>query len=261
MSQAPQLEQILALSQTGVDEFTSQYRAPSRLPLFGGQLAAQALNAAFGTVAQPYAVSSAHVSYLSGGDSLSPVTYTVHRERDSRAFAHRQVLANQDGRLIARAGLRFHVPEGGQDVQFPTLIDAPEPAACEEIRTLAPGFQSRVPQSGLEHFYSPQVWAKPTRPLDDDPRLHACALLYLSDAHSGIPMLHRLTGEDFHASLDHAVWFHRPAEMNGWVFMDKVGESLADGRGWYRGRIFNHDGLLLASLAQEMLLRPAASPK
>ncbi|MDP2013928.1 MAG: thioesterase family protein, partial [Actinomycetota bacterium] len=218
----------------------------------------QALSAAFPTVADNYVVSAAHVNFLSGGDSLAPVTFTVQRQRDSRAFANRQVLATQGDRLIAHAGFTFHIPEGGQDMQFPSMPDVPEPSACRAIASLAPGFESRIPDSERDHFYSPCVWARPFHPLGGDPRLNACALLYLSDAHSGIPMLHKLTAEDFHASLDHSIWFHRPANMSDWVFMDKVGESLADGRGWYRGRIFNRQGQLLASLAQEMLLRPAS---
>ena len=261
MAEAPRLADILNLRQTDADVFTSQYLAASRLPLFGGQVAAQALSAAFPTVGDGYVASAAHVSFLSGGDALAPVTYTVQRERDSRAFAHRQVLATQGDRLIAHVGFTFHVPEGGQDVQVPSIPVVPEPSACHEIASLAPGFESRVPDAAREYFYSPCVWAKPVHPLGSDPRLHACALLYLSDAHSGIPMLHQLTAEDFHASLDHAIWFHRPASMEDWVFMDKVGESLAEGRGWYRGRIFGRDGRLLASMAQEMLLRPAARPQ
>jgi len=259
MPEAPELTQVLAVHPTGPDEFTSQYLAPSRLPLFGGQVAAQALSAAYPTVDADYVISSANLRFLSGGDSLSPVTYTVQRQRDSRSFAHRQVLATQGHRLIAHAGFTFHVPESGEDVQVPSMPDAPALKDCHEIASLAPGFESRVPPTPPEYVYSPNVWARPAHPLGDDPRLNATALLYLSDAHSGIPMLHAFGPRDFHASLDHAIWFHRPALLNDWVFMDKIGESLADGRGWYRGQIFSSSGVLLASMAQEMVVRPAAT--
>jgi len=256
---SPSISEILAVTQTGDDEFVSQYLAPSVRSLNGGQMAGQALNAAFATVGEQLHANAVHVFFLNAGDPLAPVEFTIERERDSRAFSTRQVLAHQGARRIARVGISFHVPEGGQDVQIPSRPQTTEPLECAKAEGAhIAGFEIRIPvQVKDDYLYAPRLWARPTVPLGDDARLNICALLYLSDLHSGIPMLTDLKDEDFHTSLDHAIWFHRVPRMDDWILMDHEGESLADGRGWYRGRFFGHDGSLVASLGQEMLIRPA----
>jgi len=260
MPETPDLKQILAVHQTGEDEFVSDYVAPSVRSLNGGQMAGQALNAAFTTVGEHLDTNAMHVFFLNPGDPLKPVEFTVQRERDSRAFSTRSVLAHQGDRLISRVSISFHAPEGGQDVQLPAKPQIEEPEDCPPPDiTRIPGFEVRIPKQEGDYLYAPRLWARPATPLGDDKRLNACALIYLSDLHSGVPQLMDLKDEDFHTSLDHAFWIHRAPKMDDWILMDHQGESLADGRGWYRGRFYGHDGTLVASLAQEMLIRPAKS--
>lgn len=260
MAENPGLKQILAVHQTGTDEFVADYVAPSVRSLNGGQMTGQALNAAFMTVGDHMDANAIHVFFLNPGDPLKPVEFTVTRERDSRAFSTRQVLAHQGERLIARVSISFHAPEGGQETQIPSMptTDKPDDCTKPEGAHIA-GFEIRIPRQEGDYLYAPRLWARAATALGDDRRLNACALIYLSDLHSGIPQLTDLKDEDFHTSLDHAVWIHRAPRMDDWVLMDHQGESLAEGRGWYRGRFYGHDGTLVASMAQEMLIRPAGS--
>ena len=254
----PAIRDILAVHPTGEDEFVSDYLAPSVRSLNGGQMAGQGLNAAFTTVGEHLDANAMHVFFLNAGDPLKPVEFTVQRDRDSRAFSTRTVLAHQGERLISKLSISFHAPEGGQDVQLPSMPKIEEPADCvESTKTHIAGFEIRIPKQDGEYLYAPRLWAKAVHELGDDKRINTCALIYLSDLHSGIPQLTDLTDEDFHTSLDHAIWIHRIPRMDEWVQMDHQGESLAEGRGWYRGRFFGHDGTLFASLAQEMLIRRA----
>lgn len=258
MAETPDLKRILAVHQTGEDEFAADYVAPSVRSLNGGQMAGQALAAAFTTVGEHMDANAMHVFFLNAGDPLKPVEFTVQRERDSRAFSTRQVLAHQGDRLIARVSISFHAPEGGKETQIPNMPKTEEPEDCmrPEGAHIA-GFEIRIPKQDDDYLYAPRLWARPEPALGDDKRLNACALIYLSDLHSGIPQLIDLKDEDFHTSLDHAIWIHRAPKLDDWVLMDHQGESLADGRGWYRGRFYAHDGTLVASMAQEMLIRPA----
>ncbi|MDO8730976.1 MAG: thioesterase family protein [Actinomycetota bacterium] len=257
MSGVPDLQQILAVRPTSTDQFIADYQAPSARSLNGGQMAGQALNSAFATVDERLDANAVHVFFLNAGDPLKPVEFEVQRERDSRAFSTRQVLAHQGDRLIARVGISFHAPEGGENVQIPTSPAVAEPEDCELAPSRCPGFEVRVPKQAADYLYEPRLWARPVHELGNNRRLNSCALIYLSDLHSGIPQLTDLTDEDFHTSLDHAIWLHRTPKMDDWILMDHQGESLADGRGWYRGRFYGHDGQLVASMGQEMLLRPA----
>ena len=259
MPEAPRLQQILAVRQTGADEFVSEYVAPSVRTLNGGQMAGQALHAAFSTVGDHMDANAMHVFFLNAGDPLRPVAFTVQRDRDSRAFSTRSVLAHQGERLISKISISFHAPEGGQQTQIPSMPKIEEPQDCVEAATThIAGFEIRIPKQEADYLYAPRLWAKAVHQLGDDTRINTCALVYLSDLHSGIPQLTDLKDEDFHTSLDHAIWIHRSPKMDDWVMMDHQGESLADGRGWYRGRFYGHDGQLFASLAQEMLIRPAS---
>jgi len=254
----PQIAEILAVHATGTDEFVSDYVAPSVRSLNGGQMAGQALNAAFATVGEHLDANAMHVFFLNAGDPLKPVEFTVQRDRDSRAFSTRQVLAHQGDRLISKVSISFHAPEGGADVQLPTMPEVEDPQDCTPTHGAhIAGFEIRIPRQAGDYLYAPRLWARSMSSLKNDKRLNTCALIYLSDLHSGVPQLTDLKDEDFHTSLDHAIWIHRTPTMDDWVLMDHQGESLGDGRAWYRGRFYGSDGRLFASLAQEMLVRPA----
>jgi len=253
----PDVREILAVRQTDPDHFIAEYTAPSARSLNGGQTAGQALNAAFSTVPEHLEAHSVHVHFIAAGDPLSPVEYQVHRDRDSRAFSTRHVTAHQGDRLIARITASFHAPEGGHDVQVPTAPKVAAPDSCAPVPSHFAGMDVRVTERNAGYVYEPRLWAKPLRELGADKRWNACVLVYLSDLHSGLPTLVPFTDDDFQTSLDHAVWLHRPFLMDDWVLMDHIGATIADGRSWYRSEIFDRQGVLVATCAQEMLLRPA----
>jgi acyl-CoA thioesterase-2 len=259
-SEAPpaiDVREVLAVREIAPDRFVSSYVAPSERSLNGGQTAAQALNAAFTTAPSHLVAHSVHVHFIAAGDPLAPVEFDVQRDRDSRAFSTRHVRCHQGDRLVARVTASFHAPEGGPDIQLPTGPELPHPEDCSPVPSHFAGMDVRVTETNPDYVYEPRLWGRPLQPVGDDTRWNACALVYFSDLHSGLPRLLHVAEDDFQTSLDHAVWLHRPFLIDDWVLMDHFGETIADGRSWYRSQVFDRHGVLIASCAQEMLLRPA----
>jgi acyl-CoA thioesterase II len=252
------------------------YLAPSRFGassgrLFGGQLVAQALRAATLSVDAAYLPHSLHSYFVSTGHASRPVHLRVERTRTGRSFATRQVTASQQDEIIFVLSASFHVAEPGENYQVPLAAAVPPPdsdqpwaplmggplAAEFELREFAPEpWQDDGVARATRRF-----WVRARGRLPADPGLHAAVFGYVSDfgatvaAHVpiGVPF-----GAGMHASLDHSIWFHRPVLMDEWVLIDYRPVSNAGARGLVLGTAYSIGGELLASTAQEVVIRSGA---
>lgn len=255
--------------------------------LFGGQVLAQSLAAAVETVAdlpsKPL-VHSLHGYFLRAGKMERPVIYQVDRTRDGGRFSTRRVTAVQNGDPIFHMECGFHAPEEGFEHQDEMPEGVPGPDNLLNMPQLAAQMGEELPEwarlrwAKMDHplevrpvdpqefLYNPdmrprrRVWMKMHCGHGASAADHACMLAYLSDymLASTAAMSHSfpLAGPElFMASLDHAMWFHRPLRVDEWLLLDCESPAAAGGRGVARARIFTRDGLLVASVAQEALLR------
>ena len=250
--------------------------------VYGGQVLGQALVAASRTVEPDRAAHSLHGYFLRGGDTEHPILYKVHRIRDGRSFTTRRVVAIQHGRAIFNMSISFHVAEDGLTHQFP-MPDAPAVDELEDERDLRRKefaaanldqddmwnrerpieFRPVDPQSLLNPVSKPpsqMCWMRSRERLPDDPQLHKCVLAYLSDwslldtavQPHGVSFLE---GRLQMASLDHAMWFMRPFRADEWLLYVQDSPSAGGARGFNRGLIYDHQGVLVAATAQEGLMR------
>jgi acyl-CoA thioesterase-2 len=253
---SPTLLDLLTLEELDRDLYRSTVQADDPSALYGGQVAAQALRAASGTIPEGRLPHSLHGYFLRGGDAARHTIFRVDRDRDGRSYSARRVVAVQGGEVIFNMSASFHAPQDDVDRQMHAMPAATEPDACEPIEMLR-GFSldARRPPQPYEHVEFPtRLWVRSALRLPDDDVLHACALTFLSDMGSGLIAMHDTPARSG-SSLDHAVWFHRPVRMDDWVLMDLVPHTAAAGRGWYTGSIHSRDGTLGASLTQEVLFR------
>lgn len=284
MTDAPQrwgLDEFLGLfdlERIGDDAFRAAN--PQRGPwtrVFGGQVAAQAVRAAQLTVPSDRAIHSLHAYFLRPGRVGEPIDLYVERPRDGRSFTTRYVAATQRDEVIFDAIASFHVAEEGPEHQVPIATDVPAPEDAPEPE-MPPEFRGRMrsmmpfdmrelgsqpPEAG-PHRSTRRVWFKTTGRLPDDPAVHACVLAFASDM--GVVMAARapVAGEDqwetftrfMTASLDHAVWFHRPMRADEWILMDLRAISNSGARGLAMGAMHTREGVLGLSIAQEALIRP-----
>jgi acyl-CoA thioesterase-2 len=230
--------------------------------LFGGLIAAQALAAAGATVDSGRLPQSLHAYFIKGGRVGVDVEFTVELTRDGRSFNTRRVTASQDGAAIFEMLASFHRPEPTIDWQQPepprlTRADATTPTALPE--RWADHFETRTaPGSPIDWPIQP-FWFRTREPVEDDPLLRACALTFISDvglvSAARPPGPAEAPGPGGAASLDHALWFHRPIDPHLWHYYDAVGVNHSDARGLARGSIQDEDGTLIASVAQESLWR------
>lgn len=272
---------LLDLEPIEVNIFRGQNEATRWSRLFGGQVAAQALVAAARTV-DGRAAHSLHAYFLRGGDPGVPVIYTVDRIRDGSSFTTRRVVAVQHGKAIFNMSVSFHKEERGFEHEDPPPADAPDPEdlpsweeQMRELRARIPeemrgwmeseraiemrstepySFFSTEPSTGSKH-----VWLHTAGGLPDDPILHQCLFAYASDMAlvDNIYRPHRKPGprEVMIASLDHAIWFHRPFRMDAWLLYAQQSPVAAGARGFATGSIYTREGTLVASVAQEGLMR------
>ena len=258
-----ELLRVLDLEELDRDIFRGvNPRGDARRPrLFGGQVAAQAARAASLTVPDDRLLHSLHGYFLRGGQADRPTILHVDRDRDGRSYSARHVSARQDGKVIMSLLVSFAVSEEGQEFQPPSLVGtvpAPEdvpPAdppsfhhAIFDLRVLGHG--PIGPYRRTPHRY----WARARGALPDDRLLHGCVLAYLSDIGTGLAKLDDELPRGG-PSLDHAVWFHRPARMDDWVLVELLPAAESGGRGFYTGTVHDRDGRLLASIAQEHVSR------
>ena len=255
--------------------------------LFGGQVLAQSLTAATHTVddeARPRDVHSLHGYFLRAGKAHTPVIYQVDRTRDGGRFSTRRVIAIQEGEPIFHMECGFHADEAGYDHQAALPPGIPAPAALQSLPELADSLGDDVPGWLRDRWRQERpIEVKPVDPMSFlqmegvPPRRaiwmrlpsgagatgheQACLLSYLSDywlaGTAALP--HTLPAPSptlFMASLDHAMWFHRPVKVEEWLLFDTDSPTAQAGRGLSRGLIYAEDGTLVASVAQEALLRP-----
>lgn len=233
--------------------------------LYGGQIVAQGLRAAAATVDEQLRVHSLHAYFIRRGDPEEPIRFEVDRLRNGRSFATRQVVARQSVGAILTMSLSFQVEEGGHDVQIAAL---PEVAAPDELESTSWStmFDRRfaVPRAGEDG--RALAWLRMLDDVGDDPVLQACALAYLSDdlPTDAVVALHperpAPTSDAFEfgfmsASLDHAVWFHRPLAADAWHLHDITCHGYLSSRGLAVGHVLTPDGTHVATVAQEVLLR------
>jgi acyl-CoA thioesterase-2 len=279
------LLQLLDLEQIEADIFRGQSRDIGIPQVFGGQVLGQALVAASRTVTGRQ-VHSLHAYFLRRGDVAAPIVYEVDRARDGISFSSRRVVAIQHGRQIFNLSASFQVPEEGLEHQLPRPA-VPDPEGLKSIEVLAREFDGELPprMRRFLNYQRPvdvrpcqpelfvqrsnvpavkQVWMRAAEPLPDDPGLHQALLAYISDYEliGTVTLPHGLhaTRDGLQmASLDHAMWFHRPVRVDEWLLFDLHSPAAAGGRGLARGEVYGADGRLVASIAQEglMRLRPA----
>ncbi|RCW43194.1 acyl-CoA thioesterase-2 [Halopolyspora algeriensis] len=271
---------LLDLEKIEENIFRGVSPAESPVRVFGGQVAGQALVAAGRTVPADRRVHSLHAYFIRPGDPSVPIIYEVDRTRDGRSFTTRRVVAVQHGKPIFSLSASFQIDEDGIDhAEAMPDVPAPEslPTYSERLGDLREQFGSAasMPQPiDLRYVTDPpwarrghgpqeahnQVWMRADGTLPDDDLLHVCLLAYASDltlldavlARHGVYWgLDKVSG----ASLDHAMWFHRPFRADDWFLYDCSSPSASGARGLATGRFFSRDGALVATVVQEGLLR------
>ena len=275
------LLQVLKLERLEVDLFRGESRDPGGHRVFGGQVLGQALAAAYATV-EGRQVHSLHAYFLRAGDPDHRIVYEVDRSRDGKSFSSRRVVAIQHGEQIFHMSASFQVGEEAIDRQA-EMPKVPDPeslpdlmTAVEELKRKAPDrprpfrvhehpFDFRpaeLPDPLAEIPREPRikVWLRLKDRVPDDPVLHHCLLAYTSDYFllGAASMDARMTNERERlqmASIDHAMWFHRPARADEWLLYVLDSPTASGARGFARGSLFSRDGRLVASTAQEGLVR------
>lgn len=276
------LLELLDLEVIDVDLFRGQNERGREGRLFGGQVMSQALVAAARTV-EGRSAHSLHGYFLRPGDPAWPVIYGVDRIRDGRSFTTRNVVARQHGRAIFSLSVSFQKDEAGYEHQLP-MPEAPEPESLKSWPELVRDNWECIPEQARLWAPLPRpidlrpidlptlfgggptegdklVWFRVPKRLPEDPALHQFILTYASDmtlidtaarphGHHG-PM-----GALMIASLDHALWFHRPVRVDEWLLYVQESPAAAGARGFARGTLFSQNGTLVASVAQEGLIRP-----
>lgn len=259
----PDFSQLMALEPHGPDVFIGISPEYEWGRLYGGQVVAQALRAAISTVDPGFSVHSLHCYFLRGGTFTEPVRYEVDRIRNGRSFQTRLVVARQSGGAILNLSSSFQTCEPAPAVQVSHMpLNLPEPLSLEPVGW---GFLadrrmiSTRPGSGRS-----MGWVRIVDPIGDDAALHACGLAFTSD------MVQFQAARDLHprqvpesmyrevfmgASLDHAVWFHRPMRADDWHLYEVAAHQLGGARGLTIGNVFSPDGTHVASMTQEVLLR------
>jgi acyl-CoA thioesterase II len=264
---------VVAPEGTG-DMFTGAGRDYGPLRIYGGHLLGQALAAAFATVAEPMLAHSLHAYFVATGAPAEPIGYRVERLRDGRSYATRSVRAVQGEQTLLVMTASFKIAEPG-DRHQPAMPGVVPPEETIQRRVdagrapLALPFASGfgVDLEPLEDWspFTPAggepalaMWMRAAMSAQADARARQCALAYLSDGslmfnalrpHGNAFVSHRAT------SLDHSLWFHGDADPGDWLLYDQQGPVAADSRGLNYGRIFHRDGRLLASAAQEGMMR------
>ncbi|MDT8409822.1 MAG: acyl-CoA thioesterase II [Wenzhouxiangellaceae bacterium] len=273
---------LLQLERLELNLFRGDSRDIGSPQVFGGQILGQALSAAHRTV-EGRIPHSLHAYFLRPGDFNQPVVYQVERSRDGGSYSNRRVVAIQHGHPILNLAASFKTPEQGLEHQtempavagpdgLTSLVDINEsildkvPEKMRRFLAHKPPFEFRPVEP--PKFIDPQprppaknVWMRACGELPDDPELHRNLLAYVSDYEllSTSTLPHDI---DFSrkpllmASLDHAMWFHREARVDQWLLYTFDSPVATGGRGFSRGQIFTRDGILVASTAQEGVIRP-----
>jgi len=277
-----ELLSILDLEQLEQNLFRGQSPRQGWQRVYGGQVLGQALVAAVRTVAEPRTAHSMHGYFLLGGDPKHPIIYEVERIRDGGSFTTRRVKAIQHGRAIFTMSVSFHKEEPGFE-HFGPMPDVPPPEDLPSEQQLKDLLVAHLPENIRSYWERERpiemrpvdisrymkrekappiqyIWMRANGALPDDPKLHQCVLAYASDftlldtaliAHGKL-----LFDKDIQlASLDHALWLHRPFRADDWLLYAQDSPSAHGSRGFCRGSVYTRDGVLVASVAQEGLVR------
>jgi acyl-CoA thioesterase-2 len=267
---------LLELEPLEVNLFRGESRDVGSTQVFGGQVLGQALTAASATVAGRV-VHSLHAYFLRRGDFNAPIVYQVDRSLDGNSFSNRRVVAIQHGEPIFNMAASFQKPEEGLDHQI-DMPPVPQPEELPDASAPPPDVVKHMSERLQQFFEKPrpfafrlvpsdpsqqtarQVWFKAVGQLPDDERLHRNLLAYASDFFLlGTSILPHnptnLEGRLIMSSLDHAMWFHRPLRVDDWLLYDMESPSASGARGFARAGVFARDGRLVATIAQEGLVR------
>ena len=275
---------LLDLEPIEVHIFRGQNRPLASPRVFGGQVLAQALVAGGRSVEDGRRCHSLHAYFILPGDVSAPIVYEVEKLRDGGSFSTRRVTAVQHGRPIFNASLSFHRAEDGPDHQAEPALEAPAPDALTPERELAEGIADRLPEPLRTVLTRPRpidfrpvdpadplrpsprdarsaTWLRADGPMPDDPLVHQAVLAYASDwgllATSLLPHGKSVfDGTIQAASLDHAIWFHRPFRADEWLLYAMDAPTAAGARAFTRGAVTDARGVLVASTVQEGLVRP-----
>lgn len=282
------LVKLLEVKPQGDDRFIGRKKRGGVGRVFGGQVIAQALLAAEATVDAERPAHSLHAYFLRGGSEDFETDYAVARDFDGGSFSNRRVVASQQGRPILNLTASFQRQEDGLHHVDSAMPDVPPPEELEPEVDVRRRFADQARPEARHHFLAPRPvemravegrhwmnpvpapprshsWFKTVAPLPDDPRVHRAILAFASDMTllGTCALPHGLSwarGEVVSASLDHAVWFHEPFRADEWLLYATDSPWSGGGRGFNRGRIFTRDGRLVASVAQEGMIR-RAKPK
>jgi acyl-CoA thioesterase-2 len=277
-----ELIELLSLERLEDNLFRGQSRDIGTRNVFGGQVLGQALAAAQQTVDDTRGAHSLHAYFLRAGDIEQPIVYNVERTRDGGSFSVRRVIAIQHGQTIFNFSASFQISEPGVEHQFdmpdvpgPDQLEPPPPLPPEQLANLPVKlqrwlgmkgpfeFRPVLPRDELHPKIRPpfqQIWFRLVERAPDSDEMQRAMLAYASDFHlvgtttlpHGISLVH---GNLQMASLDHAMWFHRPFRVDEWLLYAFDSPTAQGARGLARGQIFSRDGRLVASTAQEGLIR------
>jgi len=273
------LVELLDLEPIEVNIFRGVSPQENRQRVFGGQVAGQALVAAARTLEDPSRmVHSLHAYFLRPGDPVVPILYEVDRIRDGKSFATRRVVAIQHGKAIFNLQASFHSTEQGYDHQL-EMPEVPDPETLDDMKTRMAPYKEQLGEwydrprpIDLRYITPPpldknrartnsqRVWLRADGALPDNPVLHACIVTYASDMTlldtTLLPhgLMWDAPGVQM-ASLDHAMWFHRPFRADDWLLYDQHTPSTSNARGLAIGSIYARTGELVVSVVQEGLIR------
>ncbi|MGI8702254.1 MAG: acyl-CoA thioesterase [Nocardioidaceae bacterium] len=284
-----ELLDLLQLEQLEEDLFRGQQPNTAMQRVFGGQVAAQALAAACRTVPDEVAAHSLHAYFLRPGDTAVPIVYDVERIRDGRSFATRRVVARQHGTSIFYLTASFQISEIGFAHQDAMPV-VPPPEDCPTMGDLFRAVTGRADDRSWEREWAAldvryagdsrpggrlagrdtparaQIWLRASAAVPDDAVTNLCVLAYASDLTllgvSLVPHGVIIASPQIQpASLDHSMWFHRPFRADQWLLYDQHSPSASGARGFALGSVFSTDGSLVASVAQEGLIRPLGAAR
>lgn len=251
--------EVLKLKHLPHDRFQADpVSVTARRTIYGGQIAAQALRAASLTVPSDRIAHSMHGYFLMAGDASRPVEFRVNRDREGGRYSGRRVTAHQDDQVIFSMVCSFSRPKtDASEFQATGMPDAQDPAELDTYELNASrnfDLEARIPTDpGPWYRWPARIWVRVREPLEDDPNIKACGVVFLSDLCTGLSRAPDIERVGLVPSIDHSVWLHRTANPNDWLLMDLNPLATSGGRGVYSGQIYDQHGTLLANLAQESL--------
>lgn len=249
------LAEILSLETIDQGLYRSTHLFSETVPLYGGQVAAQALVAAARTAPPDRKPHSMHCYFLRGGDPAKQVVFHVANDFDGGSFSSRRVIAVQEGAVIFNCTVSFHAKNEGPEAQMVQPVEIGDVEGLRDVdsRRLH-SVEMRVAEQSGTRSWPQNFFARTTADFRGDPLMNAAALVYLTDGGSGLGAV-RTPEVGFLSTIDHTVWLHRIPDMSQWHLFNYLPRRTGGGRGLFTGSVYDVDGYLLASFAQECLFR------